>query len=190
MAYAEVKEIERKESAAAFLLSVLRRYRRLGLRVSGVMTDNATAFQSGGFQKVLRWLGLARRATRPYTPRTNGKVGCFIRSLLNAWAYAYAYRSSDEREARLPEWLHDYNRRRPHSRPNNQAPVSRLGLGVNNLVRPHNWPYSTTAVRSVSRIRHAFQQAITFLGVEFNPGFGFSGQNGKSGASVLETAPK
>lgn len=71
MAYAEVKGNERKESAVAFLLSALRHYRRLGIQVSGVMTDNARIFQSERFQRVLRWLGLKHKTTRPYTPRTS-----------------------------------------------------------------------------------------------------------------------
>ncbi len=137
VAYVEVKRDERKESAVAFLLSALRHYRRLGIQVSGVMTDNARIFQSERFQKALRWLGLKHKTTRPYTPRTNGKVERFIRTLLNEWAYAHAYRSSDERDAHLPKWLHYYNWHRPHSSLGNQAPVSRLGLKVNNVVRLH-----------------------------------------------------
>ena len=128
MAYAEVKGSERKESAVVFLLSALRDDRRLGLRVRAVMTDNAKVFRSRRFQKVLRWLGLKRKTTRPYRPRTNGKVERLIRTLLNERAYAHAYPSSDARKAHLPEWLHYYNWHRPHSSLGNQAPVSRLGL--------------------------------------------------------------
>ncbi|HGY08454.1 MAG TPA: IS481 family transposase, partial [Oceanithermus profundus] len=49
----------------------------------------------------------------------------------------HAYRSSDERNAHLPEWLHYYNWHRPHSSLGYQAPISRLGLSVNNVVRLH-----------------------------------------------------
>ncbi|HGY09347.1 MAG TPA: transposase, partial [Oceanithermus profundus] len=84
--------------------------------------------------------------TPPYTPRVNGKVERFIRTLLNEWpvpawgkrvAYAHAYRSSDERNAHLPRWLHYYNWHRPHSSLGYQAPISRLGVSVNNVVRLH-----------------------------------------------------
>uniref|UniRef100_UPI00257FA0F0 integrase core domain-containing protein n=1 Tax=Oceanithermus sp. TaxID=2268145 RepID=UPI00257FA0F0 len=138
LAYVETKENERKESAAAFLLSALRYYRGMGVRIRAVMTDNARAFQSKRFQRVLRWLGIRHKTTPPYTPRVNGKVERFIRTLLNEWAYAHAYRSSDERNAHLPEWLHYYNWHRPHSSLGNQAPVSRLGVSVNNVVRLHS----------------------------------------------------
>ncbi len=137
LAYVEVKANERKESAAAFLLSALRHYRRLGIRVRAVMTDNARVFQSKKFQRVLRWLGIRHKTTPPYTPKVNGKVERFIRTLLNEWAYAHAYPSSEARDAYLPQWLHYYNWHRPHSSLGNQAPVSRLGLSVNNVVRLH-----------------------------------------------------
>jgi len=63
-----VKANERKESAVAFLLSALRYYRRIGVRVQAVMTDNAKVFQSKRFQRVLRQLGI-RHETTPPTPR-------------------------------------------------------------------------------------------------------------------------
>jgi len=132
-----VRENEWKESAAAFLLSALRYYRGMGVRIRAVMTDNARIFQSKRFQRVLRWLGIRHRTTPPYTPRVNGKVERFIRTLLNEWAYAHAYRSSDERNAHLPRWLHCYSWHRPHSSLGYQAPISRLGLSVNKVVRLH-----------------------------------------------------
>ncbi len=138
LAYVETKENERKESAASFLLSALRHYRQLGVQIRAVMTDNAKAFQSRRFQRALAWLGIRHKTTPPYTPRVNGKVERFIRTLLNEWAYAHAYRSSDERNAHLPEWLHYYNWHRPHTSLGYQAPISRLGLSVNNVVRLHS----------------------------------------------------
>ena len=54
VAYVEVKDNGRKESATSFLLSALHYYRRLRIRVRVVMTDNARFFRSGRFQKVLR----------------------------------------------------------------------------------------------------------------------------------------
>jgi len=92
----EVKGNERKESAAAFLMAALRYYRQVGVRVRAMMTDNAKVFQSKGFQRVLRGMGIKYKATPPYAPRVNGKVERFIGILLNEWTYAHAYRSSDE----------------------------------------------------------------------------------------------
>ena len=83
LAYVEVKANERKKSAVAFLLAALRYYRRLGVRIQAVMTDNAKVFKSKRFQRVLSWLGIRPETTPPYTPRVNGKVERFIRTLLN-----------------------------------------------------------------------------------------------------------
>ena len=138
LAYVEVKANERKESAVSFLLSALRHYRRLGVRIQAVMTDNAPMFRSRTFRRLLKRLGIRHRLTPPYTPRVNGKVERFIRTLLNEWAYAHAYPSSEARNAHLPEWLHFYNWHRPHTSLKNRAPISRLGLRVNNVVRLHS----------------------------------------------------
>jgi len=82
-------------------------------------------------------LGIRHRSTPPYTPRVNGKVERFIHTLLNEWAYTNACPSSETRNAYPPEWLHFYNWHRPHTGLSYQVSVSRLGLSVNNLVRPH-----------------------------------------------------
>ncbi len=134
LAHVEVKANERKESAVAFLLAAPRHYRRLGVQVQAVMTDNAKVFKSKRFQRVLKGLGIRHKTTPPYTPRVNGKVERFLRTLLNEWAYAHAYASSEERNAHLPEWLHYYNWHRPHTSLGNRAPISRLRLR-NNVVR-------------------------------------------------------
>ena len=68
LAYVEVRENERMESAAAFLLAALRYYRGMGVRISTVMTEGARVFRSRRFQRVLRWLGIRHKTTPPYTP--------------------------------------------------------------------------------------------------------------------------
>jgi hypothetical protein len=55
-------------------------------------------------------------------------------------AYARAFRSSQERAAALPRWLHLYNVHRPHTALAGQPPISRLAmnylLGNDLLARP------------------------------------------------------
>jgi len=38
----------------------------------------------------------------------------FIQTMLHEWAYAIAYRTSDERSLALPAWLRYYNQERQH----------------------------------------------------------------------------
>src|SRR3954451_11281246 len=75
---------------------------------------------------------------QPYRPKTNGKAERFIQTALRQWAYAQAYPTSDHRAAALPIWLHRYNWHRPHSSLQSKAPVSRLALTEDNLLRLHN----------------------------------------------------
>ena len=51
---------------------------------------------------------------------------------------ARAYRTSDQRAAHLPEWVHNYYWHRPHGGINSAKPISRPGLTEDNLVRLHS----------------------------------------------------
>jgi transposase InsO family protein len=79
-------------------------------------------------------LGIEARRIRPYTPRTNGKVERFNRTLLDEWAYVRPYRSNAQRLSALARWLHGYNHRRCHTALGGQPPMSR----INNVSRQHN----------------------------------------------------
>jgi transposase InsO family protein len=71
--------------------------------------------------------------TKPYTPRTNGKVERVIQTLLREWAYRFTYNSSDERQRWLRPFLHFYNFHRAHSALAYNPPISRLDK--NNVLR-------------------------------------------------------
>ncbi|OGS94699.1 MAG: integrase [Gallionellales bacterium RIFCSPLOWO2_02_FULL_57_47] len=126
---------ETTRSAIAFVFAALRYYRALGVKVTGIMTDNGSACRSKKFAKLLRRLKIRHLRTRPYTPRTNGKAERFIQTLLREWAYAYTYPNSEARTCELPYWIIHYNFHRPHSATGNMPPVSRLGFIGNNVVR-------------------------------------------------------
>jgi transposase InsO family protein len=128
LAYAEVLPDERATTAAAFLARAVAFYRRRGIRVERVLTDNGSAYQSVIHAIACRRLGIRHLRTRPYRPQTNGKAERFIRTLLSGWAYGAIYRSSQERTAALDGWLWHYNHRRRHSALGHQPPVSRTNL--------------------------------------------------------------
>ena len=69
--------------------------------------------------------------TKPYRPRTNGKVERFHQTMAREWAYGLVYQSHRERATALPHWLHHYNHQRPHSSLKGRPPISR----VHNLCR-------------------------------------------------------
>ena len=137
LGFADVMADERKESAVAFLKAAVAWYARLGVTIERVMTDNGSCYRSKAFNKACSALSLRHIFTKPYTPRTNGKAERFIQSSLREWAYARAYANSDQRTGELQRWMHHYNWHRPHAGIKGKTPVSRLGLGVNNVMRPH-----------------------------------------------------
>ena len=128
---------EKKQSAVAFLKATVAYYRNLGVTVDRVMTDNGSCYRSFAFARACKRLRIKHIRTRPYTPQTNGKAERFIQTALREWAYATAFETSDQRRDELPRWLHRYNWHRPHASLGQKAPISRLGLKRNNLVRLH-----------------------------------------------------
>ena len=132
LAYAEVLADERATTAAAFLRRAVRFYRRHGVRVEGVMTDNGSAYRSAVHAIACRALGIKHLRTRPRRPQTNGKAERFIRTMLGGWAYGAIYRSSAERTAALEGWLWRYNFKRNHGALGRRPPAARLAELRNN----------------------------------------------------------
>ena len=128
LAYAEVLPDEKASSAIGFLRRALAFYRRHGVEVEQILTDNGSAYRALIHALACRQLGLRHIRTRPYRPQTNGKAERFIRTLLHGWAYGAIYRSSQDRTRALDGWLWHYNHRRKHSALSHQPPVSRTNL--------------------------------------------------------------
>ena len=128
LAYAEVLADEKATTAAAFLARAVAFYRRHGITVERVLTDNGSAYRGFVHALACRTLGIRHLRTRPYRPQTNGKAERFIRTMLAGWAYGAIYRSSNERTAALDGWLWHYNHRRRHSALGHQPPVTRTNL--------------------------------------------------------------
>jgi len=132
LAYSEICDDERGPTCAGFLTRALGFFADHGIpTVEAVLTDNAKAYTGRHFTEALR--GIEHRRIRPYTPRTNGKVERFNRTLLDEWAYVRPYRSDHERTQALAEWLHMYNHHRHHTAIDG-PPITR----VNNLPDHYN----------------------------------------------------
>jgi transposase InsO family protein len=126
LAYVEVLGNETATTAVGFLHRAVAFYRRHGIDVERVMTDNGSAYRSAVHALACRAMGLRHLRTRPYRPRTNGKAERFIRTLLGGWAYGAIYATSAERTAALDGWLWTYNHRRPHGALSHKPPIARL----------------------------------------------------------------
>jgi transposase InsO family protein len=127
LAYAEILDDARAATSAAFLERALAFYRSHGIEARRLMTDNAWAYTRGRvFREVVQRRGIRHLRTKPYRPRTNGKVERFHQTMAREWAYGLVYRSHRERARALPYWLDHYNRGRPHSSLGDRPPISRV----------------------------------------------------------------
>jgi transposase InsO family protein len=136
LAYVEVLPDEGEATTTQFLWCARAWFRRHGIRVRRVLTDNGPAYRSARFARLCGSTGLRHLRTRPYTPRTNGKAERFIQTLLREWAYRRAYPSSQQRTEALPAWLYYYNWERGHGALHGRPPRSCL-MAPNNLVAVH-----------------------------------------------------
>jgi transposase InsO family protein len=137
LAYVEVLDDEKGPTAAGFLRRAVAFFRRYGIRVERVLTDNGSCYRALVHALACRTLGIKHLRTRPYRPRTNGKAERFIRTLVDGWAYGAVYRTSAERAAALAGWLDWYNRLRPHRSLSRKPPLTRLAE-MNNVVETNS----------------------------------------------------
>lgn len=138
VAFTDIHPDERAPSAVQFLKDAVAYYKRLGVTIQRLLTDNGSAFRSRAFAALCREMGIKHCFTRPYRPQTNGKAERFIQSALREWAYAYTYQNSQHRADAMKSWLHHYNWHRPHQGIGRAVPISRLNLGGYNLLTVHN----------------------------------------------------
>jgi transposase InsO family protein len=138
VAYGELYRDERGLSAARFLARLVGYYRRLGVKVARILTDNGSAYRSRRFARACRRLGLKHSFIKPRRPQTNGKAERFIQTALREWAYVPHYIDYRDRAKALLPWLHRYNWHRPHASLDYHPPIRRLGLSMNNLSALHN----------------------------------------------------
>jgi transposase InsO family protein len=127
LAYSEIHDEERAPTVTAFARRALDWFLQQGIVAERLMSDNAFAYvHNKTLKALLHARAIDHLRTRPYTPRTNGKVERYQQTLQREWAYALEYASSDARRASLPHWLHHYNKRRTHSALGNRPPIARV----------------------------------------------------------------
>jgi transposase InsO family protein len=99
------------------------------------MSDNARCYSvSHEFRDTLAELGARHILIPPRTPRWNGKIERFFKTLDTEWAHGRVWASSRERDRAMSSFIRYYNRRRPHTAANGLAPITR----VHHLRRQHN----------------------------------------------------
>lgn len=132
LGYAELLADEKAATVTAFFDRALTFFAEHGIEPKRVMTDNAfTYVHNRSLRELLAARSIRHLTTKPYWPRTNGKIERFHQTMTREWAYGVRYRSHRHRAAALPHWLDHYNTHRPHSSLDRLPPLSR----VHNLCR-------------------------------------------------------
>lgn len=126
VAYVEVRRSQRRRACAAFLRNAVGWFRRRGVVIRRILTDNGSGYRSRRFAGACRTWQLRHKFTRPYTPRTNGKAERFIQTLLREWAYRHPFGCSAQRTAALTAYLRFYNHQRPHASLGRRSPCMRF----------------------------------------------------------------
>ena len=135
LAYVELLDDERAPTVTGLVERALAFFAANGIEPKRLMSDNAFAYvRNRSLRELLQRRGIRHLTTRPYRPRTNGKVERFHQTMAQEWAYGLRYRSHRHRAAALPHWLQHYNRHRPHSSLAGLPPISR----VHNVCRQDN----------------------------------------------------
>ena len=127
LAFVELHDDERAATVTGFVERALAFFVEHGVVAKRLMTDNGFSYvRNRSLAELLARQRIKHLTTRPYRPRTNGKVERFHQTMAREWAYGVAYRSSRHRNTALPHWLDHYNRRRPHSSIGDRPPISRV----------------------------------------------------------------
>lgn len=135
LAYTEHLPDEKATTTIGFYSRARVFFRAHGIeRVVTVVTDNGANYRAKDFTRVITATASRHQYIRPYTPRHNGKVERYNRTLAAEVLYARVWTSEDQRAAAIQRWNIHYNYHRNHTAIGDQPPASRLRTGVTNLM--------------------------------------------------------
>jgi transposase InsO family protein len=128
LAYCELHSAENAQAVSGTLARAAAWMREQGCgAVQAVMSDNAKCYATSfAFRDTLAELGARHILIPPYTPRWNGKIERFFKTLDTEWAHSRAWPNSQQRDRALSSFIRYYNRRRPHTAAGGRAPITRV----------------------------------------------------------------
>src|SRR5690606_38175488 len=107
-------------------------------RIVRVITDNGANYRARDFLRTALAVASRHQRTRPYTPRHNGKVERYNRTLAEELLYSRPWTSEAERAAAIEVWNIHYHYHRAHTAIGDPPPASRLPTGVTNVMSQNN----------------------------------------------------
>ena len=102
---------------------------RLPFRVEAIQTDNGAEFQSGFHWHVLD-RGIRHTCIKPATPRLNGKVERFHKTLRGEFLTGKVFESIADAQTQIDGWVRHYNYQRRHQGIGDVVPWDRFALVV------------------------------------------------------------
>ncbi|MGW2688984.1 IS481 family transposase [Streptomyces sp. NPDC001414] len=126
IAYTEALDDEKAITAVGFWHRAVAFFAAHGITpIRRCLTDNGSCYRSTTWASALAASSTQHKRTRPYTPRTNGKVERYNGTLAREWAYVRNYTSEHQRRVTLAEFVNHYNHDRPHAALDGRPPISR-----------------------------------------------------------------
>ena len=133
LAYTEPLADEKATTAIAFMHRARAWFAVHGInRTTRIVTDNGSCYRAGAFARAM--LGSRHQRITPYTPRHNGKVERYQRTMAEELLYAHEWTSEQHRADAIAVWNIHYNYHRPHTAIGDQPPAARLRTGVTNVM--------------------------------------------------------
>jgi putative transposase len=86
-------------------------------------SDNGLIFLATSYRTTVREYGLKQEFITPYTPEQNGIIERVFRTLKEECVWLHNFKSIDEAEREISQWVDKYNTYRPHESLNWMAPV-------------------------------------------------------------------
>lgn len=97
------------------------------------MTGNGASNRAKGFARVINATASRHRYVGPDTPRHNGKVECYNRTLAEELLYARVWTSAARRAEEIQRWNIRYNYHRDRTATWDRPPATRLKACVANV---------------------------------------------------------
>jgi transposase InsO family protein len=128
LVYTEIHSAENAQTVSATLRRAATWFLEQGCGpVEAVMSDNAKCYATSfEFRDKLAELRARHILIPPRTPRWNGKIERFLKTLDTEWAHGRVWPDSTTRDRALSSFIRYYNRRRPHTAAGGRAPITRV----------------------------------------------------------------
>jgi transposase InsO family protein len=139
LAYTEHLPDEKATTTIAFLHRARAFFAAHGIvRVVRVVTDNGANYTAKAFTRTVLGFASRHQRIRPHTPKHNGKVERYNRTLAEELLYARLFTSEEERADAIRVWNIHYNYHRAHTAVGDRPPASRLRASVTNVLTQNN----------------------------------------------------